>query len=160
MAYLFWGIKIILFGLIVSLRKCFFKNRNGQKLKWSKYYVSNFFLLAAVNCTLLEFISNKNKLNFWHHNGQTRINNNIIKHTENGFGSTPSFYDTRKLSEKYFGPAWTIQDFGLMPVEKRPRIDYIFSNKKVRVTHFHNISDQRGDVYPSDHNPQLSTVVF
>lgn len=78
----------------------------------------------------------------------------------NGFGSTPSFYDTRKLSEKYFGPAWTIQDFGLMPVEKRPRIDYIFSNKKVRVTHFHNISDQRGDVYPSDHNPQLSTVVF
>ncbi|NGM60610.1 endonuclease/exonuclease/phosphatase family protein [Sphingobacterium sp. SGG-5] len=77
-----------------------------------------------------------------------------------GNGTDRRFYDTNKLAEKYYGPSWTLHDFGLMSIEKRPKIDYIFTNKKIRVTHFVNISEQRGNVYPSDHNPQMATVEF
>lgn len=75
-----------------------------------------------------------------------------------GTGTLPPFYDTNKLAEKYYGPYWTLQDFGKMAVEKRPKIDYIYSNRKNRVITYVNIADQRGDVYPSDHNPQLAKI--
>lgn len=68
------------------------------------------------------------------------------------------FYDTGKLTKQYVGPAWTLHNFGLMPIEKRPKIDYIFTNKKVQVIRFKNIDEHWGDVYPSDHNPQMATV--
>lgn len=77
-----------------------------------------------------------------------------------GNKSVPGFYDTNKLAERYYGPPWTLHDFGLIPVEKRPKIDYIFTNKEVRVIQFVNIAEQRGDVFPSDHNPQMATVNF
>ncbi len=77
-----------------------------------------------------------------------------------GNGADAGFYDTNKLAERYYGPSWTYHGLGLIPIEKRPKIDYIFTNKKVRVTQFVNISEQRGDVYPSDHNPQMVTVNF
>lgn len=75
-----------------------------------------------------------------------------------GSGEAPPFFDTNKLAESYYGPWWTLQDFGKIPVEKRPKIDYIFANKNVGVASFVNIADQRGDVFPSDHNPQLAEV--
>lgn len=68
------------------------------------------------------------------------------------------FYDTSKLAQKYIGPAWTLHDFGKIPEEKRSKIDYIFTNKKVHVIRFQNIDEHRGDLYPSDHNPQIVTV--
>jgi endonuclease/exonuclease/phosphatase family metal-dependent hydrolase len=68
------------------------------------------------------------------------------------------FYNTSKLARKYVGPTWTLHNFGLMPIEKRPKIDYIFTNKKVHVICFKNIDEHQGDVYPSDHNPQMVTV--
>ncbi|NGF55932.1 endonuclease/exonuclease/phosphatase family protein [Parapedobacter sp. SGR-10] len=77
-----------------------------------------------------------------------------------GYDTVPPLYDTRILAETYQGPSWTLHDFGSIPVEKRPTIDYIFTNKKVKVTHYVNIAEQRGDLYPSDHNPQMATVVF
>jgi endonuclease/exonuclease/phosphatase family metal-dependent hydrolase len=75
-----------------------------------------------------------------------------------GTDTLSPFYDTYKLANKPYGPTWTIQDFGKIPVDKRPKIDYIFSNKKVSVIGYINIADQRGDVYPSDHNAQMATI--
>src|SRR5690606_9226812 len=77
-----------------------------------------------------------------------------------GYDAVPPLYDTRKLSEKYYGPFWTYHGFGSLPTAAMPKIDYIFTNKKVRVSHFINIAEQRGDLYPSDHNPQMATVIF
>jgi endonuclease/exonuclease/phosphatase family metal-dependent hydrolase len=71
---------------------------------------------------------------------------------------TKPFYDTGKLAQNYLGPAWTLHNFGLMPIEKRSKIDYIFSNKRIPVVRFENIYEHQGNVYPSDHNPQMVTV--
>ncbi|WP_262709323.1 endonuclease/exonuclease/phosphatase family protein [Sphingobacterium olei] len=71
---------------------------------------------------------------------------------------TKPLYDTSKLAQNYLGPAWTLHNFGLMPIEKRSKIDYIFSNKRIPVVRFENIDEHRGDLYPSDHNPLMITV--
>lgn len=68
------------------------------------------------------------------------------------------FYDTSKLAKEYIGPAWTLNNFGLTPIEKRSKIDYIFSNKRIPVVRFENIYEHQENVYPSDHNPQMVTV--
>jgi endonuclease/exonuclease/phosphatase family metal-dependent hydrolase len=75
-----------------------------------------------------------------------------------GTDGLPRFYDTRTMAEEPYGPPWTIHNFGKTAVDERPRIDYIFTNKELEVLEYVNISEQRGDVFPSDHNPQMATI--
>lgn len=75
-----------------------------------------------------------------------------------GADGLPPLYDTQAMTARPYGPAWTIHNFGKTPVEERPRIDYIFTNKKVEVAGYVNIAEQRGEVFPSDHNPQMAII--
>ncbi len=70
------------------------------------------------------------------------------------------FWDTRLLAKSWYGPLWTFHSFGKVPVESREQIDYIFSNRKVTVEQYVSISEQRGEVFPSDHLPILARIQF
>tara|TARA_R110002167_G_scaffold73727_1_gene206473 strand:- start:8505 stop:9419 length:915 start_codon:yes stop_codon:yes gene_type:complete len=67
-------------------------------------------------------------------------------------------FDTAKLAKNKYGPDWTFHSFGSVPVKNRERIDYIFSNKKVKVKQYVSISEQRGNLFPSDHLPILAHI--
>ncbi|WP_338359156.1 endonuclease/exonuclease/phosphatase family protein [Yeosuana marina] len=67
-------------------------------------------------------------------------------------------FDTMKLAKNRYGPDYTFHSFGKVPVEKRERIDYIFISKAVNVSQFVIISEQRGELFPSDHMPLIAKI--
>ncbi|WP_439487290.1 endonuclease/exonuclease/phosphatase family protein [Algoriphagus sp.] len=79
----------------------------------------------------------------------------LIKEEE----SLATLYDAITNAHHTYGPDWTVNSFGGVPVEKRGKIDYIFTNQPLPVSHYVNICEQRGDVFLSDHNPQLATFI-
>ncbi|MCE7057343.1 endonuclease/exonuclease/phosphatase family protein [Algoriphagus sp. AGSA1] len=76
-----------------------------------------------------------------------------------GDDNLPAFFDAYIRARHTYGPGWTVNSFGGVPVEKRGKIDYIFSNQPLPVSHYINICEQRGEVFLSDHNPQLATFI-
>ncbi len=71
-----------------------------------------------------------------------------------------AFWDTRLLAQNWYGPEWTFHSFGKIPVENREQIDYIFSNKNVTIKQYISISEQRGEIFPSDHLPIVVRIQF
>ncbi len=61
-------------------------------------------------------------------------------------------------AQKTYGPEWTFTSFGQTPVKKRNRIDYVFARGPVTVVQYVAISEQRGDLFPSDHLPVMVTL--
>lgn len=90
----------------------------------------------------------------------TTPDSQVYEWLTNGYSEYSGFYDSYTLASKPYGPTWTAHSFGKAPVEKRGRIDYIFSNKKVNVTKYHAIAEQRGEIFPSDHLPVIAESVF
>lgn len=74
---------------------------------------------------------------------------------ENGF-----FYDSRALSKLVTGPDWSFHGFGLVPVESRGLIDFIFLTKEIEAIEYENIFRVVGDTYLSDHNPVFVKIVI
>lgn len=70
--------------------------------------------------------------------------------------------DTYYVAESKYGPEWTFHGFGQTPVEKREKIDYIFINHKNNavVSKAVIISEQRGNLFLSDHCPVLAEIIF
>lgn len=85
---------------------------------------------------------------------------NVYQTLTRGTGDLPAFHDVYSKAAQTYGPDWTFNSFGKTPVEKRKRIDYIFTNKEARVEKYISISEQRGDVFPSDHLPVLAEISF
>ncbi|PKP54156.1 MAG: endonuclease [Bacteroidetes bacterium HGW-Bacteroidetes-1] len=74
---------------------------------------------------------------------------------ENGF-----FFDSRTLSKLVKGPDWSFHGFGLVPVESRGLIDFIFLTKEIEAIEYENIFRVVGDTYLSDHNPVFVKIVI
>ena len=53
------------------------------------------------------------------------------------------------------GPQWSFHDFGRLPAEERPLIDFIFVTDRFEVTTYENIFTPIGNTFHSDHNPIL-----
>jgi endonuclease/exonuclease/phosphatase family metal-dependent hydrolase len=51
------------------------------------------------------------------------------------------------------GPEWTFHDFGRLPLEQRPQIDYIFVSPGFRADQYQVIFEAVGQTFHSDHNP-------
>jgi endonuclease/exonuclease/phosphatase family metal-dependent hydrolase len=84
----------------------------------------------------------------------------VYQRLTNGFSGTKGLKDVYKLAEKPYGPFWTFHSFGKTPLASRNRIDYIFVNRNVKVKRYVAISEQRGDIFPSDHLPVMAEIVF
>lgn len=67
--------------------------------------------------------------------------------------------DTRYVSaHAHHGPNWTFH--GFETVVDRPKIDYIFVSKNVKVARHGVLSDRWNDRYASDHLPVLAELIF
>lgn len=70
------------------------------------------------------------------------------------------FFDSKLYAESSYGPEGTFHGFGRVPVDKQERIDFIFTNQEAKVEQYLSISEQRGEVFLSDHLPILARIQF
>lgn len=67
---------------------------------------------------------------------------------------------TRTVAPLRYGPEWTFHDFGRVPLEERPWIDYIFVKGPVKVLRHGVLAEIVGHLYPSDHCPVISRILI
>lgn len=65
--------------------------------------------------------------------------------------------DLEKLSKNRFGPGWSYNGFTDSIMTK---IDYVFTNKELRVEKAKTLSYKWGNIYPSDHLPIIIATEF
>lgn len=63
--------------------------------------------------------------------------------------------DSRKVAGQVSGPPWTFHGFGRLAESERTLIDYIFVSPHFQVIEYSNISELKGEIYYSDHNPVM-----
>lgn len=66
--------------------------------------------------------------------------------------------DSRTLSPVVYGPAWSFHDFGKIPYDRRPLIDYVFVRNGLEVTRYGVLAETENGAFLSDHAPVLVTV--
>ena len=73
--------------------------------------------------------------------------------------TNPQHYsDSRLLSPVVYGPSWSFHDFGDIPYDRRPLIDYIFVSEGVKVSRYGVLAETEDNEFLSDHAPVLVTV--
>nr|WP_303919008.1 endonuclease/exonuclease/phosphatase family protein [Bacteroides intestinalis] len=66
--------------------------------------------------------------------------------------------DTREASPIVYGPSWSFHDFGKIPYEHRPLIDYVFVRNGFKVVRYGVLAETENESFLSDHAPVLVTV--
>lgn len=66
--------------------------------------------------------------------------------------------DARTASPIVYGPSWSFHDFGKIPYEKRPLIDYVFVRNGLKVLRYGVLAETENNGFLSDHAPILVTV--
>jgi len=81
----------------------------------------------------------------------------VIKHVTDP--SNPEHLtDARQASPIVYGPAWSFHDFGKIPYDKRPLIDYVFVRNRLKVLRYGVLAETEENAFLSDHAPILVTV--
>ncbi len=68
--------------------------------------------------------------------------------------------DARQISPIVYGPAWSYHDFGKIPYEQRPLIDYVFVRNGLKVLKYGVLAETENNAFLSDHAPVLVTVAI
>ena len=87
-------------------------------------------------------------------------NSNVYETLTQGTEENKGLLDTYQTAKHPYGPTWTFTGFGNTPVAERQRIDYIFTNQPVAISQYAAISEQRGEIFPSDHLPVMAEITF
>ena len=66
--------------------------------------------------------------------------------------------DARTASPIVYGPSWSYHDFGKIPYEHRPLIDYVFVRTGLKVLRYGVLAETENAAFLSDHAPVLVTV--
>lgn len=66
--------------------------------------------------------------------------------------------DAREVSPIVYGPLWSFHDFGKIPYEHRPLIDYVFVRNGFKVVRYGVLAETENESFLSDHAPVLVTV--
>ena len=66
--------------------------------------------------------------------------------------------DAREISPIVYGPSWSFHNYGKIPYEERPLIDYVFVRNGLKVLKYGILAETEGDAFLSDHAPVLVTV--
>jgi endonuclease/exonuclease/phosphatase family metal-dependent hydrolase len=69
-------------------------------------------------------------------------------------------FDSGSLTDSKKGPVWSFHDFGRLPENERPLIDFIFLSAHFQVDSYENIFESFGNTYYSDHNPIIVQLRF
>lgn len=84
---------------------------------------------------------------------------NVIKHVLDENNSLQLF-DSRTLSFAEDAAEWTFHDFGRLPENERPYIDYIFVSKGILVDEYRVMDEKLNDIYLSDHCPIVARLTI
>lgn len=68
--------------------------------------------------------------------------------------------NTREVAEVVYGPAWSWHDFGNIPYQYRPLIDYVFVRGDMKVDRYGVLAETENEGFLSDHAPLLVTVTL
>lgn len=83
----------------------------------------------------------------------------VIKHVTNPEDSN-HLTNTREVANVVYGPAWSWHDFGNLPYEARPLIDYVFVRGDMTVDRYGVLAETENNEFLSDHAPVLVTVTL
>ena len=73
----------------------------------------------------------------------------VIKHVTDP--SNPEHLtDARQASAIVYGPAWSFHDFGKIPYDKRPLIDYVFVRNGLKVLRYGVLAETENNAFLSD----------
>ncbi len=67
---------------------------------------------------------------------------------------------SRDIADLKYGPEWTYHNYGQIPVEGRGWIDYVFVKGDIKVRSNGVLTDNEGNLYPSDHCPVMATLII
>lgn len=81
----------------------------------------------------------------------------VIKHITNP-ADPGHLTDAREVSALVYGPSWSFHDFGSIPYEQRPLIDYVFVGNGLKVVKYGVLAEMENNSFLSDHAPVLVTV--
>lgn len=83
----------------------------------------------------------------------------VVKHVTNP--SDPNhLIDSRQLADVVYGPSWSWHDFGELPYDRRPLLDYVFVRGPLDVTRYGVLAETENGAYLSDHAPLLVNVTL
>lgn len=81
----------------------------------------------------------------------------VIRHVTD-MGNPKHLTDAREISPIVYGPSWSFHNYGKIPYEERPLIDYVFVRNGLKVLKYGILAETEGDAFLSDHAPVLVTV--
>lgn len=68
--------------------------------------------------------------------------------------------NTCEVAPVVYGPAWSFHNFGRIPLEQRPLIDFIFVNGAIAVDKYRVIGDKPDNGFLSDHAPVMTGLTI
>lgn len=81
----------------------------------------------------------------------------VIKHITDA-ADPEHLTDSREVAAIVYGPSWSFHDFGKIPYDRRPLIDYVFVNDGLKVLRYGVLAETENNAFLSDHAPVLVTV--
>lgn len=81
----------------------------------------------------------------------------VIKHITDA-ADPEHLTDSREVAALVYGPSWSFHDFGKIPYDRRPLIDYVFVNDGLKVLRYGVLAETENNAFLSDHAPVLVTV--
>lgn len=81
----------------------------------------------------------------------------VIKHVTDAT-NPEHLTDARLASPIVYGPGWSFHDFGKIPYQHRPLIDYVFVRNGFDVLRYGVLAETENEAFLSDHAPVLVTV--
>lgn len=81
----------------------------------------------------------------------------VIKHVTD-VTNPEHLMDARLASPIVYGPGWSFHDFGKIPYQHRPLIDYVFVRNGFDVLRYGVLAETENEAFLSDHAPVLVTI--
>lgn len=82
----------------------------------------------------------------------------VIKHVTDAT-NPEHLTDSRSVSSLVYGPAWSFHDFGRIPYDRRPLIDYVFVRNGLEVLRYGVLAETENEAFLSDHAPVLVSLL-
>ena len=81
----------------------------------------------------------------------------VVKHITNPADKN-HLNDSKNLANIVYGPSWSWHDFGELPYDRRPLIDYVFVRGDMDVLRYGVLAETENEEFLSDHAPLLVTL--
>lgn len=81
----------------------------------------------------------------------------VVKHITNP-DDPDHLNDSKALAGIVYGPSWSWHDFGELPYDRRPLIDYVFVSGDIDVDRYGVLAETENGEFLSDHAPVLVTL--